>query len=312
MDDQEPASNNTCKVFKCHPMSKVPKIVICLICENVYHEADFNKYTKSQFVSEMLVICPKHHQDNLTVKLDYGLNMLDENARKIITQVKLYEKEDLRSELCNNLSLNQSKNLSDISALDLDELATTKMENELLRQINVKLQARNKFDYASIVKNNLQPKPEIPKILVKSKTNNNRETLGKVKNKITNDLAIPINNVREKADKLVSITCKNNNDVARAKSVLSDKMGVDYHVELEHLNLPKVKIINVDHDLSKEDLCEDISNRNFRESNCAFNIIADYKNTTDKRTLILEVTPETYLLLHNNGFKIYIGHQRCR
>jgi hypothetical protein len=111
---------------------------------------------------------------------------------------------------------------------------------------------------------------------------------------------------------MVSISCRNNNDVARAKSVLSEKLGGDFSVELEHLRLPKVKVINVDNDLNKEDLQDDIHNRNFLDFDGAFSIIADYKNAMGKRTLILEVNSESYMHLSKNSFRIYIGHQCCR
>lgn len=140
MAGRQDAGESSCKVFKCHSNMKVPNIVICLICESVFHERDFNKYLKGQYISEMFVICPIHHMDKLTSKSEYDLNTVDENARKIITQLKLLYKEELRNELCNNLSLNISKNNSDASEIqETDEINTLKMENELLKQLNTEL-----------------------------------------------------------------------------------------------------------------------------------------------------------------------------
>ncbi|XP_046627347.1 uncharacterized protein LOC124308572 [Neodiprion virginianus] len=320
--------DTACKVFKCHPNSKVPKIVICLICENVYHEGNFNKYSKGQFLSEMLVTCPKYQHENLTSKTCYDVNTLDENARKIITQIKLFHKEELRSELCNNITLNNSKNISDVTDFELDETSSFKMENELLRQLNAELQARNNLldklveksnlftnnttSYAEITKcSTVKPTEKVPKILVKAKNNNNKETSTKVKMKLTTDLSIPINNVRKNTEGLVSIKCKNTNDIPRVKSVLSEKLGSDYCVYLEHLNLPKIKVINIENNMDRDELCEDIYNRNFLDLDGAFNIIADYKNPMDKRSLIMELTAESYLHLKNNGFKLYVGYQCC-
>lgn len=44
------------------------------MCENVYHEDDFNKHFKGRYVSEMLVICPKHQIDAITNKSNVDLN----------------------------------------------------------------------------------------------------------------------------------------------------------------------------------------------------------------------------------------------
>lgn len=195
------------------------------------------------------------------------------------------------------------------------------MENELLRQLNSEIQARNKLletlvchdscpkpSYASVIKKS----EKVPSIFVKAKNNNNQETLDKVKQKLTSDISIPINNVKKNNDGLVSIKCKNADDVSRTKSVLSEKLGCEFSVELEHLKLPRIKVVNIDNDLSKEDLCEDIYNRNFLDLDGAFNVMGDYTNSVGKRTLIMEITSESYLQLKNNGFKMYIGHQRCK
>ncbi|XP_074111422.1 uncharacterized protein LOC141535404 [Cotesia typhae] len=91
----------------------------------------------------MLVICPNHNHEDLTYKKDYDVNTLDKNAREIIMQIKMHHKDELRNELCNNITLNKTKNLSDVSDLEIDEIAALKMENELLRQLNTELQARN-------------------------------------------------------------------------------------------------------------------------------------------------------------------------
>lgn len=329
MADPTVSGSESCKVFKCHSNMKVPKILICIICENVYHEGDFNKYSKGRYVSEMLVICPNHKSDILTYKNNVDLNTLDDNAREIIAQIKLHHKEELRSELCNNLSFNSSKNNHDTTDTnELDELSMLKMENELLKELNAELKDKNKLlngivnkannivndvSYASVTKDGPSKQDRVLNIYVKPKNNQDKsQTLAKVKSKLSSDLAIPINRVKENKDGLVEIKCKNNVDVSRTRSVLSDKLGNDFSVELEHLKLPKIKVINVDTDMSKEELCEDIYNRNFLEIDGAFNIIADYKGRNNYRTLILEVTADSYLHLKNNGFRLYIGHQCCK
>lgn len=127
---------NAGKVFKCHPKTSVPKIVICIICKNEYYEGDFNKLIKGKYVGKMLVIYPNHNHEDLTSKKEYDVNTLDENAREMIMQIKMHHKYELRNELCNNITLKKTKNLSDVSDLEIDEIAALKMENELLRQLN--------------------------------------------------------------------------------------------------------------------------------------------------------------------------------
>lgn len=58
------------------------------------------------------------------------MNTLDENSRQIVAQIELFHKEDLRNDLCHNLSLKSSKNNQDITDLaELNELPMLTMEN---------------------------------------------------------------------------------------------------------------------------------------------------------------------------------------
>ncbi|CAG5093297.1 Protein of unknown function [Cotesia congregata] len=150
------------------------------------------------------------------------------------------------------------------------------MENELLKELNSELKSKNKLldsivnkvnnqvsdlSYASVAKSEPNNADRVTNIYVKPKENiKNPQTLAKVKNKLTCDLAIPINTVKENKEGHEAIKCKNNIDVSRVRSVLSDKLGLDFSVELEQLNLPKIKVINVDCDLTKDELCDDIYN----------------------------------------------------
>ena len=59
-------NNKTEFVFKCYSNISVSNIVICIICDNVYHEGDYNKYKKDLYVSKFLVVCPEHLDQDLT------------------------------------------------------------------------------------------------------------------------------------------------------------------------------------------------------------------------------------------------------
>lgn len=183
------------------------------------------------------------------------------------------------------------------------------MLNNLVNTTSVK--NLGSTSYASVTKS-VKKIEKVPNIVVTAKSNDNRETIVKVKNKLISDLSVPINNVSERKDGIVYVKCKNNDDVSRAKNVLSEKLGSDYSVDVEHLKMPKIKVINVENDLEKDDLCTDIYNRNFLDFDGACNLIADYKNRSGKRILILEVTAESYKYVKDNGFRLYIGHQCCR
>lgn len=81
---------------------KIPKILVCIICESVYHERDFNRYKKGFYVGKSLIVCPEHSVENI---ISFDLALLDENSRKIIAQIKQHEKEDLKVCLSSSVML---------------------------------------------------------------------------------------------------------------------------------------------------------------------------------------------------------------
>lgn len=87
---------------------------------------------------------------------------------------------------------------------------------------------------------------------------------------------------------------QNSVDVTRVKSILSEKMETSYDVYTECLKLPRIKVVNVDTELEKADLVDDIYNRNFLECDGGFNVLSDHKNSFNKRVLILELLTEAH------------------
>nr|XP_036220925.1 uncharacterized protein LOC118681259 [Bactrocera oleae] len=201
------------KVFKCHSNLRVPKIVICLVCEYVYHVNDFNRLSKGKvkFISEMFVICPEHH-GNITSDTDNVNIELNEEARLLITGIKLYEKEKCKEDINKSITSSLTKDtlLLDNTVIE-DDLALLRVEIELLKQLNQEIQDKNALlqellarknnniinqdvtSYAdNIKKDNSSTREVVPDIIVKVKYNNNTKTLEHVRNKILVDIAVPI------------------------------------------------------------------------------------------------------------------------
>ena len=88
----EPPDKRSGKFHKFHPKQKV-SAVVCLICEDVYHSAEFNKLSNPIYISEVLIICPKHEDLNLTAKVSES--KLNQEAKVIIAQIKKQEKDKM-------------------------------------------------------------------------------------------------------------------------------------------------------------------------------------------------------------------------
>ncbi|GBP61675.1 hypothetical protein EVAR_43613_1 [Eumeta japonica] len=128
------------KKFKCHSNEKVSKIAICIICESVYHPNDFTRLKKHKFVSDMLVVYNEHNVEKLTSKRDFQNIEVTENAHKVIAEIKIYERDRVKEELRNNISLNKTREimLLDETIID-DDLNLLRVENDLLKQLNDEL-----------------------------------------------------------------------------------------------------------------------------------------------------------------------------
>ncbi|GBP50189.1 hypothetical protein EVAR_97190_1 [Eumeta japonica] len=279
----------------------------------------------------MFVVCSAHSVDSITSKSDCQSIELSEDARKIITQTKLYERDKLKEEFQQNISLNKTREslLLDETLIN-DELAVLKVENDLLKQLNKELMDKNEIlkefagfektinnvkapTYAEISKSDKKITGKIiPNIIVKPIDKKDRNADKNVKIQLLENISVPIKKIITKKSGDVSIRCNNKEDVNRTKALLSEKLKNEYHVEVQTFNLPRIKILDIQNDLNINDLEEDIKNRNSHTINGGFTIIGEYKNKSTGRTLILEVAPEIHDNIVKNGYRIYVGFQCCK
>ncbi|KAL3277282.1 hypothetical protein HHI36_012632 [Cryptolaemus montrouzieri] len=99
--------------FKCHP-NQTFSIVICIICENLYHKSDFNRRKGVRYITDSLVICDEHKQlptkerdiffelkDNVTLLTDEHKKLEDSNINyknKIKLEQQQLEEQKLKLE----------------------------------------------------------------------------------------------------------------------------------------------------------------------------------------------------------------------
>ena len=111
-------------------------------------------------------------------------------------------------------------------------------------------------------------------IIIKLNDINNNKTYDFVIQKLSNETSAPINNVKYTKRGEVIVKCKNKEDVFSTKSMLSNKLGADYCVGQENTKLPRIKLIDVNNELNKDELLEDLANRNHLLLDGSFTIIA--------------------------------------
>jgi hypothetical protein len=107
------------------------------------------------------------------------------------------------------------------------------------------------------------------------------------------------------------MNCKS---VETAETVLSSKLK-NCEIKIEQQGNPKIKIVNIDNTTSMkaEEIEDDINKRNFSNFSNGGNILHMYTNKRNKTdTVLMEVTPEIYKFIRENGSKVFVGHQSCK
>lgn len=283
-DNESEESEESEKNYTCHPAQRV-KLKVCIICENVYHSSDFNRLKDTIKISEILVICPDHAGLDLTSRLD--VNTLTNEAKTIIAQVKLREKEKAQKEILDNISQNLSTHCDEklnltISGTQEDNDTVLKAEILLLRQLNNEMQDKNnilkelvtrvknehnehkkdnsKSTYANVLKSDNTQVKHVPPLIIKSKQDKNKKLTHKtVVNKITNEIIVPVDSIIETKTGNVIIKCNDTKDIMKIEDQLNDKIGTDFEIYREELKEARLKIIGIKNKFELEELENDNS-----------------------------------------------------
>ena len=135
--NKQPLNQAPSNFYTCHPRQSVA-CVICLICERIYHTSDFLKIKNTKFITNLFVICNNHDDFDLTLNIDES--DLKNNARYLLTQTKLYERERYKDELNKSIAVSVSTSDTTHNSTILcsdDDCAFLKSENVLQKQLMI-------------------------------------------------------------------------------------------------------------------------------------------------------------------------------
>lgn len=115
-----------------------------------------------------------------------------------------------------------------------------------------------KPNYANVVKNGSLK----PTIVIKPKS---KQTSSKTYEDITGKIEkneLNICGTRNARDGGIILRCENSAETLKAKQIVKDKLGSNYEVILPKVNLPRVRISNIDPELSNESIINELKNNN--------------------------------------------------
>ena len=101
--------------------------------------------------------------------------------------------------------------------------------------------------------------------------------------------------------------------VTQDKTIQTKSRKVE-QIEIEQINNPKLKVIDIDMDHGGDNEIElDINERNFSNMEGKFKLLRGYTNERTKRKCaIIEVTSCIYKHVKDNKSTLFVGHQSCR
>ena len=146
---EDPPPDALTKFYKCHPQTRVGAVV-CILCLNFYHTnvivSKYNSGCPVKIINKALIICPDHPKEALTLNIPYGT--LRNDARQLIAHIILSTWEQIKQEIIIEINLEKiNKTHNEIVYEDYSKTESLKIENQLLKQLNIKLQHKNKILY---------------------------------------------------------------------------------------------------------------------------------------------------------------------
>ena len=252
-----------------------------------------------KFINNALIICQDHPNVALTSNLPYG--ELSSEATKLIAQIHLATKEEVKQEIIEELEKinSKEKDLKDTVYGDYSEIETLKIENQLLKQLNSELKDKNKilnelFTKEKQGKNNetktyagitVKPKPKskrVPKLIIKKTDNKDNTGLQKtVLQHLQQDKSIQTKSVACKKKDTMIINCMNEKNINSLINSLGEKLSNKVKIEKEQINKPKLKVIDIDMDSAENNEIElDTNQRNFSNIDDKCKLLHVYTNET--------------------------------
>lgn len=320
----------------CHPQTEYSH-VSCLLCDLPYCRSDFVRKSnkgKGFFVTNTCIICPEHA---ITYNAKHVQDTLDDN----FDQLKILK---LKAEFINQELLNlasQSSDNSTISEEELDENSAcdavysvgmllkenrnAKKNINELKRINEELIENNRFlrssidnkiptmTYASAAKIDSEvykkqnSNSETKTIIVTpNKSQNQEDTFAAIKSSLIATKR-PVSKV-SKGKKSVIVKCeqKNGQEIKTAlEQDLGDKAKIKFAENLD----PLIKIYGIDSEFSKEEMVQDICERNNIEED-SFNIEYIYPKKKNTKCVKLRIKSDLYMkIAYQKG--LHIGYQNC-
>lgn len=126
------------------------------------------------------------------------------------------------------------------------------------------------------------------------------------------ELKVGISEIRNIQEGGVIIKCNTKQEAEKIKTAATQKLSKNYNIDTPKLKNPAVKILDIDLEMSNEELIQNMKNQNeyLNEENVFLKVIT-MKKMKKNYMAIIECDPRSYFKIIHEG-KIYMNWSRCR
>lgn len=206
------------------------------------------------------------------------------------------------------------------------ELSHLKLMNKQLNQQNEELRDHNVFlrafvmqpegnqipvipSYANVLSKMPVKKPEAVQLVIKPNENYKGDALDVVQKQVTAKTKAKVIKMNMSKDGTVYIKCNSAQDSEIIMQTINKENNDILTAKPKEKNNPKIRITNIISDLGKEEIIEDIIERNQLPTD-SINVEHEYKQKNNNRAILAEVSADAYAKIMRNKF-VFVGYQKC-
>lgn len=168
----------------------------------------------------------------------------------------------------------------------------------------------DKMSYAGAVKKSVN----LPVFIKPKEKQNSMVTKDEIQNKISFK-EIKSNGLKKARDGAIVINCPSQSESMKVKQIVQDKVGEKYTVEIPKAKRPRLKILNLTDEMTKEEIVENLKVQNELLENTDFEVKAVIERKKGGKFKVFDVVIEAEESAYNMFIMmkvVILGWDRCR
>lgn len=247
-----------------------------MYCPDCFDDKTNGTANKLNLITKLIYKLDAHNQEQVAVK-----QKENDTIAALVGQVKLLEEKMSK--------LEYSKHHTNTTTSD--SASTSKSISNVIKRNNIK-----------------------PAVLIKPKNKQQCKTTFADITKNMPQSSVDVCGTREVRDGGVILRCNNVNDTMKVKQLVQEKLGDNYEIVLPKIKSPRLRISNIDSDIPKDNIIDEIKKHNEEIAEIEFRLVAvigrKYRSYS-YNDIIVEIDGDSYKRLLQMG-TLALPWRECR